>query len=169
VKPWVAGADVLTALRLPLAAAFPVLRDPIARAGVILLAAGSDLADGVLARRYGSSRIGPVLDPLADKIFMAVAFVTVARSGALAAVDVVGVLLRDILAVAGFVGSAVLRRPLALPARAGGKAVTVGQVVTLLAAVAGARVARPLAWVTAVLGLYAIWDYGRAARRVMRS
>lgn len=168
MKPWVGWADVLTALRVPLAAVFPVLRNPLARAGVIVLAAGSDVSDGMLARRFGGSRVGPVLDPVADKIFMAVAFVTVAHAGALGVLETVAILCRDIVAVVGFVGSALLRRPLALPARAGGKAVTVGQVFTLLAAVARSPAARWLAWGTAAVGLYAIWDYARAARRVAR-
>ena len=169
MKRWVAWADGLTALRVPLAALFPVLSEPLSRAGVIVIAAGSDVADGALARRYGGSRLGAVLDPLADKVFMVVAFATVARSGTLALIDVLGVLLRDIVAVLGFVGTALMRRPHALPARAGGKAVTIGQVLTLLAAVARSPLARPLAWATAGVGLYAIWDYGRAARRVGRS
>src|SRR5271169_104128 len=165
VKPWVGWADALTALRVPLAAVFPVLRNPLARAGVIVLAAGSDISDGMLARRFGGSRVGPVLDPVADKIFMAVAFVTVAHAGALGVLETVAILFRDIVAVVGFVGSALWRHPLALPARAGGKAVTVGQVLTLLAAVARSPFARWLAWGTAAVGLYAIWDYARAARR----
>ncbi len=168
MKPWVAWADALTALRLPLAALFPFLGDPVARTAIVVLAAGSDLSDGMLARRYGGSRLGAVLDPVADKIFMAVAFVTVARSGTLAAVEVFGALLRDIVAVVGFLGSALLRRPVALPARAGGKAVTVGQVLTLLAATLASPLARSLAWATTGVGVYASWDYGRTARRLAR-
>jgi hypothetical protein len=54
---------------------------------------------------------------------------------------------------------------MALPARAGGKAVTVGQILTLAASIAESPLVRPLAWATAAVGLYAIWDYGRAAAR----
>ncbi len=52
-----------------------------------------------------------------------------------------------------------------LPARAGGKAVTVLQLLTLGACIVRSRYAQPLAWATAAVGLYAIWDYGRAAAR----
>ena len=39
--------------------------------GLLALAAISDLADGYLARRLGqTSRLGKILDPLADKIFL---------------------------------------------------------------------------------------------------
>ena len=39
---------------------------------LLLFAAATDLGDGLVARRYGQiSRLGKVLDPLADKIFLA--------------------------------------------------------------------------------------------------
>ena len=65
--------------------------------------------------------------------------------------------------MAAFVGVTILRRPVALPARAGGKAVTVCQILTLLALIAGSSLARPLAWATGAVSVYAIWDYGRVA------
>ena len=91
------------------------------------------------------------------------AFLTVAGRGLLHPIEILGVLTRDLVAVLGFLGTWALQRPVALPARAGGKAVTVGQVLTLVAAIAGSPLVRPLAWATAAIGLYAIWDYGRAA------
>lgn len=166
MKPWVTPADILTSLRVPLAAAFPFVHHPVWQLAVVGGAAVSDIFDGVLARRYGGSRIGAILDPIADKLFMTVAFLTVARGGLLHPLEVVGVLLRDILAALGFLGVWLLRRPVALPARAGGKAVTVGQVLTLVAFIAESSLVRPLAWATAAVACYAIWDYGRAVRRV---
>lgn len=166
MKPWVTPADVLTSLRVPLAIAFPFVRDPAGQLLIVAVAAGSDFFDGMLARRFGASRAGAVLDPVADKLFMASAFLTVVRGGLLAPLEVVGVLLRDIVAVLGFLGTWVLRRPVALPARAGGKAVTVAQILTLVAFIAGSPLVRPLAWATAAIACYAIWDYGRAAARV---
>jgi len=132
---------------------------------IVVTAAASDVADGVLARRFGSSRAGAVLDPVADKFFMAVAFVTVARRGMLDWYELVGVLLRDILAVLGFLATWVLRRPVAVPARAGGKAVTIAQLLTLVAAITNWTYTRHLAWATAAVAVYAIWDYGRTAAR----
>jgi CDP-diacylglycerol---glycerol-3-phosphate 3-phosphatidyltransferase len=166
VKPWVTPADVLTSLRVPLAIAFPFVRNPAGQLVIVAVAAGSDFFDGMLARRFGASRAGAVLDPVADKVFMAAAFLTVARGGLLQPLEVAGVLLRDIVAVLGFLGSWMLRRPVALPARAGGKAVTVAQVLTLVAFIAQSPLVRPLAWATAAIACYAIWDYGRAAARV---
>lgn len=165
MKPRFAVADALTAVRLPLAALFPFVQSPAWQIAIVAAAAATDVADGYLARRLGSSRVGVVLDPVADKVFMAVAFVTVARHGQLAWYELIGVLLRDILAVLGFVATWLLRRPVALPARAGGKAVTIAQLLTLVAAIADSAYVRHLAWATAAIAVYAIWDYGRTAAR----
>ncbi len=169
MKPWVTSADIVTALRFPLAILFPLVRSPAWQFAIVAAAAASDVADGFLARRVGASRAGAVLDPVADKAFMAVAFVTIARRGLLSWYEVIGVLLRDILAVLGFLATWLLHRPVALPARAGGKVVTVAQLLTLVAAVADWTYTRHLAWATATIAVYAIWDYGRTAARAARS
>ena len=83
-RPRWSAADLLTAIRLPLAVAFPLASGPELRFAILLAAAGSDLLDGTVARRYGASRLGAVLDPIADKLFMASAFGVVAFSGRLA-------------------------------------------------------------------------------------
>ncbi len=165
MKPWMTRADLLTALRLPLAAAFVLLHRPAWQLAVVAAAAASDFFDGILARRLGGSRVGAVLDPVADKLFMAVAFLTVAQSGLLHPVEIAAVLGRDIVAALGYVGAWLWRRPMVLPARAGGKAVTVLQLLTLGACIVRSRYVQPLAWATAAVGLYAIWDYGRVAAR----
>jgi len=105
---------------------------------------------------------------VADKLFMASAFGVVAFSGQLAWYEVVGVLLRDIVATVAFVVTAVTRRASAIPARLGGKAVTVGQLLTLVAFLLDSSLLHQLAWATAAVGLYAIWDYSRVAGREKR-
>ena len=165
VKPRVGAADLLTVLRFPLAALFPIVHGTLPRLGIVAAAAVTDLCDGWIARRTGGSRWGPILDPVADKAFMATAFITLASHGVLHPLEITAVLLRDIVAVLAFAGTLFLRRPVALPARAGGKAVTVLQVLTLLALLAASPLSRPLAWATGAVSVYAIWDYGRAATR----
>jgi len=165
VKPLFAVADILTAVRFPLAVLFPIAASPMWQLAIVAAAAVTDVADGIVARRSGSSRAGAVLDPIADKAFMITAFVTIARRGLLEWYELVGVLLRDLLAVLGFVATWLLRRPVAVPARAGGKAVTIAQVLTLVAAIAESPDARKLAWATAAISVYALWDYGRTAAR----
>src|SRR5437016_5782940 len=134
VKPLVTWADLLTALRLPLAAAFPFVQRPAAQLGLVAAAA-------------------------------AAAFITVARADLLHPLEIAGVLGRDIVAALGYVGAWLLRHPMTLPARAGGKAVTVLQLLTLVACIVRSPHVRSIAWATTAVGLYAIWDYGRAAAR----
>ena len=165
MKPLFAVADILTAVRFPLAVLFPIAASPAWQLAIIAAAAITDVADGIVARRLGSSRAGAVLDPIADKAFMITAFVTIARRGLLDWYELVGVLLRDLLAIVGFVATWLLRRPVAVPARAGGKAVTIAQLLTLVAAIAESPHARELAWATAAISVYALWDYGRTAAR----
>jgi phosphatidylglycerophosphate synthase len=160
-------ADLLSAVRIPLAIAFPFVSNG-SRLGLLGAAAASDLLDGQIARRFGSSSIGVVLDPVADKLFMLSAFGVVAASGRLEWYEILGVLLRDLVATLAFVVTFVSRRPRAIPARAGGKAVTVAQVLTLVAFLTNSPRLRPLAWATSAVALYAIWDYYRAAPRAER-
>src|SRR5260370_36382784 len=76
-------AEVVTALRRPLAGQFPYLRPPAAQLAVVAVAAASGFFDGILARRFGGSRVGPFIDPVADKAVMAAALLRVpARGGA---------------------------------------------------------------------------------------
>ncbi len=165
-KLW-GAADALTALRLPLAAAFVLVTDPGWRFAILAVAAGSDLLDGRIARRFGASRLGVFLDPVADKLFMAAAFWVVLVSGRLEPYEIAGVLLRDIVAAIAFVATLRAGRPSSIPARAGGKAVTLAQNLTLLAFVTGSEVLRPMAWATTGIAMYAIWDYiqARSAQR----
>lgn len=161
-RPGWTVADLLSAIRIPLAVAFP-LASVRGRLAILAVAAATDLLDGPLARRFGSSALGSVIDPVADKLFMASAFGVVAFSGRLEAYEIVGILLRDIVAAVAFGATLFTHRPRAIPARPGGKAVTVAQVLTLLAFLTDSVHLRPMAWATAAIALYAIWDYYRAA------
>lgn len=62
--------NIITLLRFPLALVF-FQENPLYRAIAIVLAMLSDSIDGYLARRSGkTSRLGTILDPLADKLFV---------------------------------------------------------------------------------------------------
>ena len=160
-------ADVLSGLRIPLAVAFPLVSNQW-RLVILAAAAASDLLDGPIARRFGSSAFGTVIDPVADKLFMVSAVGVVAFSGRLEWYEVVGVLLRDIVATIAFVATFFSHRPRAIPARAGGKAVTVAQMLTLLFFLLDSRHLSSMAWATTAVALYAIWDYYRVAPRAER-
>jgi phosphatidylglycerophosphate synthase len=165
---WWSPADAFTAIRIPLAVLFVVIPDAEWRVGILGAAAASDFADGYVARRWGSSRLGVLLDPVADKLFMLAAFAVVLQAGALTLLEILGVLARDLATAVAFLATIALRRPSLIPARLGGKAVTVGQLLTLFAFLLGSALLRPIAWATAAIALYAIWDYGRAASAAQR-
>jgi CDP-diacylglycerol--glycerol-3-phosphate 3-phosphatidyltransferase/cardiolipin synthase len=160
-RPGFSAADAITVARLPIAVAFILVPAVEVRLALLVLAAATDLGDGIVARRFGASRIGAVLDPIVDKLFMAAAFGVVAFSGTLHWYEVVGVLIRDIVASIAYFVTRGGGGPRAVPARLGGKAVTLLQLMTLLAFLLEAPQLRPLAWATAAVALYALWDYNR--------
>ena len=161
-------ADLISALRVPLAAAFLLVSHTGWRLAIVGAAAVTDLLDGPVARRLGSSALGPVIDPIADKLFMAAAVGVVAFSGRLEAYEIVGVLLRDIVATVAFVSTLLSHEPRAIPARSSGKAVTVAQILTLIAFLIDSPYLRPIAWATTLVAIFAIWDYYRVAPRAQK-
>ena len=162
-------ADAVTLLRIPLAVLFPLVDSTTVRLVILFLAGATDLGDGWVARRYGSSRIGAVLDPIADKLFVAVAFAVVWGEGALTWYEVVAVLARDIIATVAFVGTVATGKATAVPARLGGKVVTVLQMLTLIVFVLNWPHLQSLAWMTGGIALYAIYDYNQPFFQKLRT
>jgi len=69
---------------------------------LIFIAAFSDALDGYLAKRFGwSSHLGALLDPLADKVFMAGSFIAAVWVGLIPLWITVIVIARDVIIVAG--------------------------------------------------------------------
>ena len=164
-----AVADGITLLRIPLAIAFPFFPERDVRLALLILAAATDLGDGIVARRFGGSRLGVLLDPVADKLFMAFAFGAVLFSGALAWYEIVAVLARDIVATIAFVVTSVTGRTASVPARVGGKAVTLMQFLTLMAFVMDWQVLHNAAWATGAVAVYAVYDYNTPFFRKLRT
>lgn len=164
-----AVADGITLLRIPIAIAFPFFAGRDARLVLLGLAAATDLGDGMVARRYGGSRIGALLDPIADKLFMASAFGVVLFSGKLLWWEIVAVLARDIIASIAFVVTMMTGRSTAVPARLGGKAVTLMQLLTLVAFVMDWPVLHRAAWATGAVAVYAVYDYNKPFFRKLKT
>lgn len=162
-------ADAITLLRIPLAIGFPIVSSTPVRLVILALAAATDLGDGWVARRFGGSRFGAVLDPIADKLFVAVAFAVVWVAGALTWYEVVGVLARDIVATVAFASTLATGKATAVPARLGGKAVTLLQMLTLVVFVLQWPHLQSLAWATGAVALYAIYDYNQPFFQKLRT
>ena len=93
--------NALSVARMALGVAFPFLPDTW-RAPVIVIAAVTDLLDGALSRYLGmGSRAGRVLDPIADKTFVAGVIVTFLAEGLLTWAGFLLVAARDLAVLVG--------------------------------------------------------------------
>lgn len=179
---WIPNALTLgrVALAMPLALAILGGRPELALA---LAAVGglSDALDGWLAKRNRwESRLGSVLDPVADKLLMLSAVVPLGLVGALPLWLVVLVLVRDLVIVAGAIAWHRLIAPLRGEPTLVSKATTVAQIVLVLVAlveqIERVRVPAP-AWEVLVLatagltlasGLHYVLSWGMRARAEWR-
>ena len=189
VKPWkhLNWPNRISLIRLLLVAPFVILlvnqhHWPHARYAALAIFAGmalSDALDGVLARRLNArTRLGAILDPLADKVLIICSAVLLSLPESspdglmLSNWIVVFIVGKDLWVILGFlVIYLVTDRFLIHPAKAG-KACTVGQVIMVLCFLAGpdlnrlasglgSRVALALSWVVAGLCVLAVISYTR--------
>ncbi len=106
---WLTFPNALTVARLVaiLPFAFLAMKGRDREALILFVVAGlTDTLDGSIARRFGqTSKIGRLLDPLADKLFTGVAFVVLSafrsRFSNIPIWVMVAVLLRDVLILSG--------------------------------------------------------------------
>lgn len=150
--------NCLSLLRLPLALVF-LQTNPLVRAGAIVLAMISDGLDGYLARRFNQvSRLGTVLDPLADKFFVMFALYTFISEGQLSWLDAALFISRDFSVVLYGAYLALRKRLMNYTFRAiwCGKITTVLQMSILLSLSAGLPVPDPVYTLFVVLGVAAL-------------
>ena len=161
--------NLISLARLPLAALFLLSNTPWVQ-GVIIAAAGlSDFMDGWLARRYRQdSRVGELLDPVTDKLFVFTVLLTLYVRQQIRWWELGLLLLRDIYNSAAFALARWRAWPLRFQARMSGKILTSFQILTLLAFTVFPAYARPLLAVTVCASLYAIYDYTRTGLTDLR-
>jgi len=112
----VSYANLITLARLlsvPVAI-WLVLDGDLAAAFWLFVAAGlSDAVDGYIAKHFDQrSRLGALLDPLADKVLLMSMFVTLGLSERLPAWLVILVVFRDVLIIGGYLLAATLSAPI---------------------------------------------------------
>ncbi|MCP3103987.1 CDP-alcohol phosphatidyltransferase family protein [Myxococcus sp. K15C18031901] len=157
--------NALSLSRLPMAVAFILVSDPKVRAALVLLAAFSDFLDGWLARHKGlATRLGALIDPVADRGFMVTAILVCYLDGLIGPLEVLLLLVRDIGTAIGFLVTRLVPRlrPVELKARMLGKVVTTLQLVALLCVLLLPVAVRPLVALIGVLSLASVVDYSRA-------
>ena len=149
-------ANWLTILRIfliPVFVSLLVYRRPGAALTVFMFAAFTDLLDGWVARRRGSSsRLGAFLDPMADKLLLTASFVTLTYLKFLPFWIAAVVLTRDVLLILGAILVHMLGVRLYPRPTWAGKAATFFQVLTVLAGLVGRYVTVPMntvMWVAA--------------------
>ncbi|KMO15939.1 hypothetical protein SQ03_16000 [Methylobacterium platani JCM 14648] len=137
--------NLITAARLALVpfVVGAILREAWGLAFLLFALAGlSDGIDGFLARRYGlTSRLGAILDPLADKALMLAVLVSLTLAGLVPAWFPAVLIARDALMVVGAGLARLAGRPLETPPLAIGKLNTAGQ-IAFLAWLLGSRALR---------------------------
>src|ERR671914_352495 len=86
---------------VPVVVALLLARADALAAAFFVLAAATDFLDGRLARRAGPTRLGQILDPVADRLMLSSVAVVLAVRGFLPAWAVAILVGRDLLALAG--------------------------------------------------------------------
>jgi cardiolipin synthase len=105
---------------------------------VFVLAGLSDLADGLIARLYHQkSPLGAYLDPMADKLLMAAAFVALGIARIIPSWLTVVVLSRDVILVLGVLILRLADYPLVIRPSLWGKCTTTTQILTVLLVLVG--------------------------------
>ncbi len=158
----------LSLSRLVLAALFLMSSDMRLRAGLIALAGLTDVLDGWIARHAGlTTRLGALIDPVADRGFAVTAILALLLDGLLSPLQVCLLLLRDVATAVGFLVARVVRtlRSVEFKARTLGKATASVQTLTLLAALLLPVLVRPLVALAGGLAVAAVVDYSRTVLR----
>lgn len=136
-------------------------------AGIFAVASLTDWADGYLARRRKQvTGLGQWMDPLADKLLVTAALVSLAQMGLAASWMVVLILGREFAVT--LLRAVAHARGHALPASPIGKLKMVAQVVAILALILGSRQVDALLWLgtialwaATIAALISAWDYYR--------
>ncbi len=134
----------------------------------------TDAVDGYVARaERQASRLGAILDPAADKLFLVTGFLSLALVSTLPPsmrlppwVPIL-VISRDLLIVCGWLLIVLVTGDLqAVPSRLG-KATTFFQMLTLLSVLMGWAITRPVLWIAMALTVLSGIGYIRYGNRVL--
>jgi cardiolipin synthase len=164
--------NLLTLLRFVLAAVFPFVDEGL-RIAVLVAALLTEFLDGQLARRlHVESRLGRILDPIADRCLFGAVVITFLLEERLSLLQLGALGARDVLVALGalWIVARGQRRVLKqMKPRLPGKATTTLQYAAMLCIVFGLAIPGPLVWGTCALGLFAAAQYFGDARRLLGS
>lgn len=156
--------NALSTLRLVLACAFPFTPERL-WVLLIIVGGGSDILDGWIARRWQvQSRLGAILDGIADKLFVLLALLTMAAAGKFSLWWVLPLLARDLLVAFTAVYAAAVRSWKSfnkMDVRWPGKLATAGQFFLLLTAALYPAGIQIMLWFAILFSVASAIDYGR--------
>lgn len=160
--------NVISLSRVALAVAFVIVNDTPTRVALVVAAALTDFLDGLVARLADQRSVaGALLDPIADRLFVLAAVSAYLVKGELGTGQYFVFIARDIATAIGFLVARIIPwlRPVTFRARLLGKAVTVLQLVTLIAVLAKPAATTGLIVAIGVLSTMSIFDYTLALWR----
>lgn len=176
------NAICLARLALVIPVAWTLIRDdPASTLWLFGAAAVSDGADGFLAKRFGwQSDLGAFLDPLADKVLLVTAFVTLAWLDLVPLWLVLLAVGRDLVIVCGALAYRLAVGPLKIEPKISSKINTACQLGFVLIIICREAFSLPVAWVatlagaatmvmTVVSGVDYVLSYSKRARESLRA
>jgi len=158
---------MLSLSRIPLGVSLLVVSNTRWLAGIVALAALTDLLDGLIARLSGTvSEIGILLDPFCDKLFVLLGLVSFLPGPHMDWAAFLILILRDIFTAGTYLLGRLVGRGVPFRSRFGGKLTTALQLATLFVLLFWPAYVAPLVLLTGLASVYAILDYGMAGLRV---
>jgi len=167
------GLTLARLLATPVMVALVIATGPSSWLLVVLwfVCSSSDFFDGVIARRYGTTRSGAFLDPLADKFVVLGVLASLAAIGEIGWVPVLLIALREISM--SIFRSYAGRRGVSVPARNSAKAKTLLQDLVIGLAflppvgLHHAGVVRWALWIVVAVTLWTGLEYLRDSRKLL--
>ena len=154
--------NLISTSRLALAAGFVVTESADVRIVLVMAALATDYLDGWIARQFGPmTRVGAMLDPFADRVFVLVGVSVFLFQGTLSTLEYFVMISRDLMTAIGFLVARAIPslRPVAFQARFPGKLVTVLQLAAFIGILLRPTAAGPMILVIAAVSIWAIVDY----------
>jgi cardiolipin synthase (CMP-forming) len=160
--PIVTLPNIVSTSRVALGFGFLMVETVTARLALIAIASLSDVLDGWLARRTrAASRLGALVDPVADRFFALCVVIGFVLDGQLGVWQAVALMFRDIMSIIGWFVARNMSwlRPVTFKARLLGKAVTALQLATFLLVLLLPAFTDALVWFVFAVGVAATVDY----------
>ncbi len=159
-------SNFLSLLRIPLGFTFLAVDGQAWLAAIVLAGAATDMLDGFIARvTRTESEIGALLDPFCDRIFMFLGLVSFIPTAMLDWAGFLILILRDIFTGGVFLVGRLAGREMPFHSRTGGKITTGLQVLALFALIFEPVYVKPAIFLTGIVAVYAIIDYGEIGIR----